>query len=73
VRLARHTRLHALLGYTPTQLPFVGDDVTSIASALSEAITLLSSLPQDALSDPILDALLDAHAAAQTVQHEAVS
>jgi hypothetical protein len=66
-------RLHALLGYTPTQLPLVGDDLTSIASGLSEAITLLSSLPQDGLSDPILDALLAVRAAAQTVQHGAVS
>jgi hypothetical protein len=57
-------RLHAALGRSATQLPAVGDDATEIAAALGKAITLLATLPGDQLTDPVLDALLDARAAA---------
>jgi hypothetical protein len=57
-------RLHAALGSTCSQLPFVGDDAADLAAAIGEATTLLSSLPSDEITDPILDALLDARAAA---------
>jgi hypothetical protein len=57
-------RLHAALGSTCSQLPFVGDDAAEIAAAIGEATALLSSLPSDEITDPILDALLDARAAA---------
>lgn len=60
-------RLHAALGFTSPQLPFVGDNATDIGAALGEAITLLSTLPSDEITDPILDALLDARAAAAAV------
>lgn len=60
-------RLHAVLGFSPTQLPFVGDDAEDIRAALNEAITLLSALPDDQITDPVLDALLDARAAAAAV------
>jgi hypothetical protein len=56
-------RLYALLGHTLTDVPLVGDDAKQIAGALTEAITLLSSLPHDALTHPVLDALLEARAA----------
>lgn len=65
-------RLHAVLGYVPAQLPAIGDDATGIRTALDQAITLLSSLPQDELSDPLLDALLDARAAAAALPGAAV-
>lgn len=64
-------RLHTVLGFAPT-LPFIGDDATDIRTALGEAITLLSVLPSDELSDPILDALLDARAAADAVPVQVV-
>ena len=57
-------RLHATVGVTASQLPFVGDNAADIGAALGEAITLLSTLPSDEITDPILDALLDARAAA---------
>lgn len=57
-------RLHTALGFTCSQLPLVGDDATDIGAALREAITLLSCLPGTDITDPILDALLDARAAA---------
>jgi hypothetical protein len=60
-------RLNAELGFSPTQLPFVGDDAADIRAALSEAIMLLSALPEDQITDPVLDALLDARAAAAAV------
>ena len=58
-------RLYALLGHTLTALPLVGDDAKQIAGALTEAITLLSALPHHAMIDPVLDALLEAHAACE--------
>ncbi len=60
-------RLYAALGFSSPQLPFVGDDTTAIAAAIGEAITLLSTLPGDEITDPILDALLDARAAGAAV------
>lgn len=60
-------RLHTVLGFSATQLPLVGDDAEDIRAALSEAITLLSELPEDQITDPVLDALLDARAAAAAV------
>jgi len=65
-------RLHTVLGFVPSQLPFVGDNASDIRAALGEAITLLSSLPQDELTDPILGALLDARAAVHAVPVEVV-
>jgi hypothetical protein len=58
-------QLYALLGHTLTEVPLVGDDAKAIAGALAEAITLLSSLPRDALTDPVLYSLLEARAAAE--------
>jgi hypothetical protein len=65
-------RLHAELGFTPTQLPFVGDDAADIASAIAEATTVLASLADDELTDPILDAILDARAAADALPQQVV-
>ena len=64
-------RLYALLGQTLTEVPLVGDDAKQIAGALTEAITLLSSLPHDAMTDPVLDALLEARAAAELASRSA--
>jgi len=61
-------RLHTVLGFSATQLPFVGDDAEEIRAALSEAITLLSELPEHQITDPVLDALLEARAAAAAVR-----
>lgn len=60
-------RLNAVLGFSPTQVPFVGDDAADIRAALSETITLLSGLPEDQITDPVLDALIDTRAAATAV------
>ena len=57
-------RLHIAMGSTCSQLPFVGDNAADIAAAIGEATTLLSSLPSEEITDPILDALLDVRAAA---------
>ncbi|WAX58517.1 hypothetical protein M6B22_07065 [Jatrophihabitans cynanchi] len=65
-------RLHAVLGFTPAQLPFVGDDVADIGTAIAEATAVLSSLPDDELTDPVLDAILDARAAADALPQQAV-
>jgi len=65
-------RLHTLLGFTPNQVPFVGDDEDAITAAIGEAITLLSSLPAGALTDTVLYALLDARAAARAMQQPPV-
>jgi hypothetical protein len=65
-------RLYALLGQTLTEVPLVGDDAKQIAAALTEAITLLSSLPQAAMTDPVHDALLQARAAAEVARRSAV-
>ena len=65
-------RLYALLGQTLTDLPSVGDDAATIADALAAAILLLSSLPHDALIDPVLDALHEARAAAEVGRRSAV-
>jgi hypothetical protein len=66
------SRLHTVLGFSPTQLPFVGDDATDIRTALGEALTLLSGLAEDQITDPILDALLDVRAAEAAVPEDAV-
>jgi hypothetical protein len=65
-------RLHAVLGFSPTQVPFVGDDAADIATAIAEATAVLSSLPDDELTDPILDAILDVRAAADALPQQAV-
>ena len=65
-------RLYGLLGHTLTDVPLVGDDAADIATAVAEAITLLSSLPHDALTDPVLDALLDARTARDLAQRSVV-
>ena len=60
-------RLHTVLGFSPAQLPLVGDDAGDIRAALTEAVTLLSTLPLDQISDPVLDALLNARAAVAAI------
>jgi hypothetical protein len=65
-------RLYALLGHTLTDVPLVGDDAEEIATAAAEAIILLSSLPHDALTDPVLDALLEARTARDIAQRAVV-
>jgi hypothetical protein len=60
-------QLHAFLGSAPTQLPSVDDDVENIRTAITDAITLLCSLPDDELSDPVIDALCHARAAAASI------
>ena len=62
-------RLHTLLGATSSTVPLVGDDADAIRAALSEAITLLSSLPPAELAEPVLDALVQARAAALATQN----
>jgi hypothetical protein len=65
-------RLYGLLGHTLTDIPLVGDDAEEIAIAVSEAITLLSALPHNALTDPVLDALLEARTARDIAQRAVV-
>ena len=60
-------RLHGLLGAEPMVVLTVGDDAAAIGDAITEAITLLSGLPTDQLSDPVLDALHEARAAADAL------
>jgi hypothetical protein len=64
--------LYPLLGHTLTDVPLVADDADEIAAAVTEAITLLSSLPHDALPDPVLDALLEARTARDIAQRSVV-
>jgi hypothetical protein len=66
-------RLYALLGQTLTEVPLVRDDAATIGGALAEAITLLSSLPQDAMTDPVLYALLEARAASDLARRSVAS
>ena len=61
-------QLYGLLGHTLTEVPLVADDAETINGALSEAITLLSTLPADALTDPVLHATLQARAAAEAAR-----
>jgi hypothetical protein len=65
-------RLYGLLGHKLTEVPLVADDAETINGALSEAITLLSTLPADALTDPVLDALLEARTARDIAQRAVV-
>jgi hypothetical protein len=65
-------RLYGLLGHTLTDVPLVSDDAEEIATAVAEAITLLSALPHDALTDPVLDALLEARTAHDIAQRALV-
>ena len=66
------TLLHGTIGFTPTQIPFVGDVAEDIRGAIDQAVALLSALPDEDLSDPVLDALLQARAAAAAVPVRAV-
>jgi hypothetical protein len=66
-------RLYALLGHTLTDVPLVADDAEAITGALAEAITLLSALPHAAMTDPVLDALLEARAAADLARRSVAS
>ena len=65
-------RLYALLGQTLTDIPLVDDDAEAVAGALAGAITLLAALPEDELTAPVLDALLQARAAAEVARRSAV-
>jgi hypothetical protein len=65
-------RLYPLVGHTPSDVPLVADDAEEIATAVAEAITLLSSLPHDAFPDPVLDALLEARTARDIAQQSVV-
>jgi hypothetical protein len=65
-------RLYGLLGHTLTDVPLVGDDADEIATAVDETITLLSWLPHDALTDPVLDALHEARTARDIAQRSVV-
>jgi hypothetical protein len=65
-------RLHTVLGYAPTQLPLVGDVAEDVRAAVEEAVTLLAGVPAGDLTEPVLDALLQARAAAAAVRARAV-
>lgn len=64
--------LHAVIGSTPNRLPTVRDVAEDIRVAIDEAVSLLSALPADELTDPVLDALLHARAAAAAASVRAV-
>lgn len=67
------TALHALVGSAPVAIPLIDDDATSIAAALHSAIAALESLPSQATSKPVLEALTHARAAMTLLSPEAAS
>ena len=64
------SRLHAALGYVPTHLPDIGDDITRIRAALSDALRLLSSLPPLLRTEDIRQAVDAARDAEQSLPPE---
>jgi hypothetical protein len=60
-------RLHAALGYVPTDLPPVGDDTAHIRAALDQALTLLATLPPHRATGPVHDAARAARAARRSL------
>jgi hypothetical protein len=62
-------RLYTVLRATTPAVPLVGDDFAAIRAAVSQAITLLGSLPPEELVEPVLDALVQARAAALATQN----
>ena len=64
--------LHGASQLRPAQIPFIGDVAEDIRAAIDKAVALLSALPDEDLSDPVLDALLQARAAAAALPARAV-
>jgi len=56
-------QLHALMVGGPAELPFVGDHAADVHAAITDALRLLATLPDEDLSEQILDAIADADAA----------
>jgi hypothetical protein len=64
------SRLHAAIGYVPTDIPDVGDDITRIRAALSDALQLLRSLPPHLTTGNVWQAFSAARDARQSLPPE---